>query len=734
MNEEAGLRAQQGRHQVFHDQSLLIAASDGEVRGEDVEGLYYANTRLLNRLALRINGEPLFPVQVAPARDDLLVAYYQDPRITGDEAAQDRALLVQLTVTVGAGFHIDLDARNHSPAPIACELALLLAADFADLDEPRAGRCEQEAGVRRLCALEETGELHFVYLHPDLREAAILRFSPAPHCGDDGVYWPLALPPQAAWHACLEVAPVHQGVTVAPVARCYGGFAPEDGGAIAWLERATRVETSSDSVRRSYHRAVGDLAALALREGPPAEQAAFAAGIPFYQNPFGRDLLTTSWQALLATPRLLESAILVCERYQGTTTDDFRDEQPGRIIQQVRTGPLNLLGLNPRGRYYSDYASPGDFLIMLGQHFMWTGDRDFLRARLSAAERVLAWLDREADLDGDGFYEYRTRSPQGDRNQGWKDSARAIPHVDGSDAPLPIATCEVQGYVYAGKQQLGAALLALGQVREGRRLLREAGDLRRRFNRAFWMPEEGFLALALDGHKRQVRSIASNAGHCLATGIVDAAYAPALAGRLMAPDMFSGWGVRTLSADHVAFNPFSYHLGSVWTVEQATVAFGLKRYGFGEHANAVARGTFDLAERYERHRLPEAVGGYPRDRHHPFPGVYPKACWPQAWSAGAVIMLLQAMLGLRPLAPLGLLLVYPELPDWLPDLTLRGLRVGDSTLTIQFRRQADGGTDYRVVERHGAVRVLREPPDSSVRHSLVRKVADPLVAALTGRS
>jgi glycogen debranching enzyme len=202
----------------------------------------------------------------------------------------------------------------------------------------------------------------------------------------------------------------------------------------------------------------------------------------------------------------------------------------------------------------------------------------------------------------------------------------------------------------------------------------------------------------------------------------------------MAPDMFSGWGVRTLSAEHAAYNPFSYHLGSVWTVEQATIAFGMKRYGFGRHANAIARGTFDLAERYALHRLPEAVGGLPRDGRHPFPGLYPRACWPQAWSGSATLLLLQVMLGLRPIAPLGLLLVYPELPEWLPDVTLRGLRVGNSILSIQFRRGRDGVTDYRVLERRGRARVLREPPESSVRHSLRQKALDPLAAVLTGHS
>ncbi len=745
MSQEVGLRAQAGRHIVFRDQSQLIVAPDGEVRGETgLDGFYYANTRVLSRFALRVNGQPPFPVQVHPARSDLLLAYYQDARVTDDVQVQDYALLVQLTVTLGRGFHLDLDVRNHSLAPVTCELALLLDADFADLEEARrsqdvskvlprevAGiRRQQEADVRRECL--PAGELRFVYLHPALDEAVTLHGSPPAACRDDGLAWRLSLAPQAAWHACLEIAPRHQGEEVTPVARCYGSLAASTAASF-WTAAATRLQTSNDSVQRSYERAVADLAALALCDGPPAEQAAVAAGIPFYQNVFGRDLLTAAWQSLLATPALLESALLVCARFQGRTEDEFRDEQPGRIIQQLRTGPLNLLNLNPRGRYYSDYASPADFLIFLGQHFMWTADRAFLRARLPAALRVLDWLDRRADLDGDGFYEYQTRSPLGDRHQGWKDSQRGILHADGRDPPLPIATCEVQGYVYAAKQQLGAALLALGEVRQAWRLLREAEDLKRRFARAFWMPEEGFLAMALDGEKRPVRSIGSNAGHCLATGIVAAEHAPAIAGRLLAPDMFSGWGVRTLSTNHPAYNPFSYHLGSVWTVEQGTIAFGLKRYGFGQLANDVARGVFDLAERYALHRLPEAVGGHPRDREHPFPGLYPQACWPQAWSGSAVILLLQAILGLRPIAPLGLLLVYPELPEWLPDVTLRGLRVGTDTLTIQFRRQPDGTTEYRVREREGRVRVLRAPPRDSVRHGLLRKVADPLVAALGGQ-
>ena len=456
-----GLRARDGAHQVFHDQSLLIVDPSGAAGGGVLSGFFYANTRVLCRFALRVNDQPPFPVQVHPARDDLLVAYYQDPHVTRDAWLQDRALLLQLTAVVGGGFHLDLDARNHSLGQVSFDLSLGLEADFADLEEARqapdaskilrpdeAGetRRRQQAPVSRRCSLESDRELRFDYLHPQLEEGVVLRFSEAPRCVDGGVAWRLDLEPQGAWHACIDISPIHEGIRPVLTARCYGG---EDDGArtVSWMDTATRLETTNDGVRRSYERAVSDLAALALRRGPPAEQAAFAAGIPIYHNAFGRDLLTTAWQALLASPVLLESAILVCERYQDSIRDDFRDEQPGRIIQQVRSGPLNLLNINPRERYYSDYASPGDLLVMLGQHFMWTGDREFLRARLPATRRALDWFDWDADLDGDGFYEYQTRSPQGDRNQGWKDSEHAVPHEDGSDAPLPIATCEVQAYV-----------------------------------------------------------------------------------------------------------------------------------------------------------------------------------------------------------------------------------------------------------------------------------------------
>lgn len=716
------LRAGTDTRAAYRDQSILITSPAGEVPGGGSEGFYYGNTRMLSRLVLRINGHALFPVQCAVEPDHFLRAYFHDPAVTGDEKLHDRALVVEVAATVAAGLHLDIDLANHSLSEANFTLELLLEADFADSEEARAGQFaskipgvgagsgrQQDAPVRRSCELEQHGRMSFTYEHPSLDESVELRFGTVPTCSPDGVQWRSALGPQGRWHSCVDVIVTHAADQVQTNARCYGKTA--DGGRLPWFDSATELLSTNADAQATYARAVSDLEAMALRAGPEGENAAFAAGIPIYQNAFGRDALFTSWQAILASDQPLRSALLLCERFQGVETDDFRDEQPGRIIQQIRSGPLNQLNLNPRGRYYSDYASSPDFLIQLAQHYMWTNDREFFEARLPAARSVLRWIDEHADLDQDGFYEYKTRSPVGDRNQGWKDSERAIPHQDGHNAELPIATCEIQGYVYAGKQQMGYALMLSGHRKEGLRLLREANALRKRFNQAYWMPQESFLALALDGEKRQVESIASNAGHCLATGIVAEEHASDIVKRLMAPDMFSGWGVRTLSSAHAAYNPLSYHLGTVWPVEQGTIAFGMKRYGFDSEVDRVTKGTFDLAAMYERHRLPEAVGGFPRDATHAFPAIYPQSCWPQAWSASTVIMQVQAMLGMWAIAPLGLLLVSPRLPDWLPDVSLRGLRVGDTLLDLQFRRESDGHTSHKILARSGRIRVVETRPD-----------------------
>ena len=708
--------------------SLLITDRAGAIDG-GLQGLYEHDLRLLSRYRLLVHGRPPRLDASSAVDPHSTLAYYVCPPTpdAGDsvdalglsEQERDRQLVIRSARFVGRGLHEDLEVTNHGLGEARLELAWELAADFADLIEARGGRRQQDApvSVDWHSVDAQRGELRFQYQHPRLDRGTLVRFSsPGSTLRYEAgrVACSLRLGPQAGGRFCVVVAPVVEGAVREPIYGCdaFGAVASDlDAARRGWTASATRIEAPNPTVRRAWDRAVADVGALALGDGEtPAELVVPAAGIPLYGTLFGRDALTTAGQALMVSPTLAEGALRLLARHLGTRDDDFHDEQPGRVPQQVRDDPLALLGLTPWLRDYGDYAAPLAFLVLVGGHHLIVGDAERTREFLEPARRVLEWLDRRADLDGDGFLEYRTRSTKGQRHQGWKDSPNGVVDERGAQVEPPVAACEIQGYWYAARMLMAEVFLALGEPARALECFRAARELKRRFNERFWMPDERFVAFGLDAQKRQIRSIVSNAGHCLATGILDAEHAGGVVRRLLAPDMFSGWGIRTLSAENPAYNPFSYHLGSVWPVENATTAFGMKRYGFAAECNAVAGAIFDAAALFEHHRLPETFGGHPRDARHPHPGLYPDACAPQAWSASAVFWLVQAMLGLWAYAPLNAVIIEPELPEWLPRLTLRGLRVGKGRVSIQFKRQAGGKTDFRVLERDGPIRVLRQPP------------------------
>ena len=333
-------------------------------------------------------------------------------------------------------------------------------------------------------------------------------------------------------------------------------------------------------------------------------------------------------------------------------------------------------------------------------------------------------MDRYGDIDGDGFYEYRTRAKKGIKNQGWKDSSQAILYPDGAYVHDPIAVAEVQGLFYAAKQSLACALAALGERERAAKLLDEAAGLKQRFNARFWMPDLGFLALALDPEKNPVKTIASNAGLCLATGIVDEDKAAAVVDRLMRPDMFSGWGVRTLSSEHPAFNPLSYHLGSVWPVSNAHACVGFKRYGFNAELHRLAKAAFDATALFDFDRLPEVFGGHERGRQWPHPGLYPDACSPQAWSASAILQICHMLTGIMTLAPLKTLVIDPALPEWLPRLVVRNLRIGDDRASIALHRDGSGETDHEILEGAEGWRIVRPEPCAPGRDRLASALAE----------
>jgi glycogen debranching enzyme len=717
---------------IYRGHCVLITDSRGRI-GSGLEGLYFRRTRFLSRCILRVDGaEPDF-VSANPVEPHTMTSYHLAGSPAGAAAGPPgdhggggeiahKAIEIQLNRFVGGGLHLDVHVTNHGLAEAMVAIGFELDADFADHSEAAEGERQQQAPVSRSWAAGESGaELTFVYRHPDLPHAAVLRFAgPGQFSDHQGtVSCKLMLRPQERATFCIDVEPIHCRERTAPFYGIDGtvkGDPEPERLRAGWVQGCTRLRAANPLVQAAWDRAVADLGSLHLLEGEGVEQYTLAAGIPKYSGLFGRDALMAAWQSALLNPATLRGTLRLLGQHQARERDDKFDAEPGKILHQRELGPLAMLGRTPFLHYYGDYSAPALFLLGLATDFAATADREFLLGERDKAVAVLEWMERDGDRDSDGFYEYQSRAgDQGIKNQGWKDSDQAILYEDGGMVPDPIATCEIQGLYYAAKLALGRAFTAAGERALGAALVEQATVLKRRFNERFWMPDQRFIALALDPDKRQVRSIASNAGECLAWGIVDGDRAAAVAERLMAPDMFSGWGIRTLSSSHPAYNPLAYHLGSVWPFANALTAVGLKRYGCIDALQRLAEAMFQASELFHLNRLPEVFGGHSRDPRHPHPGVYPGASAPQAWSASAIVLLLQAMLGIVPLAPIDVVLVDPCLPAWLPELTLTGLRVGGSRVAISFRRDATGRTLHQVDENTGGTNVLR--PDAPVATS-----------------
>jgi glycogen debranching enzyme len=445
---------------------------------------------------------------------------------------------------------------------------------------------------------------------------------------------------------------------------------------------------------------------------------------------FGRDTLTAGWEAAMVTTDIMRGTLPVLAETQGKARDDWRDEQPGRMLHEAHSGPLATLNYTPQGRSYGSLTTSGFYPFVLAQLWHWTGDKDQIRPFVDPAMAALKWLDSCSDRDRDGFYDYQTRSKMGTENQGWKDSGDALVHADGSDVAKPIATCEEQGIAYAAKLNMAEVLWWLDCKDEAERLAKEATELKKKFNDVFWMEDEGSFAMALDAHGKQVRSIGSNALHCVATGIADEKLVARTLNRLLAEDMFSGWGVRTLSADHPSYNPYSYHRGTVWPVEHGPFAVGAYRYGCHDHVERICRSQFETAALFDHYRLPECIAGHSRDEDHPFPAVYPAANAPQAWSATTTFVLLQAMLGLQPYAPLNMLFIDPHLPPWLPEITISGMRVAEAVISLRFFRTADGESDYEILEQRGPSYVVRQPSPWSLTATFGERARDILASVV----
>jgi glycogen debranching enzyme len=595
-----------------------------------------------------------------------------------------------------------LRLRNYGDKPAEFEVEYTFGADFLDIFEVRG--LHRRARGTLFAPKVSAGTLVFAYEGLDgVLRRTFVEFDQPPAEVDGGrVRFRVRLAPRDRAILRFTVTTAEVGAASAPER----DFNLKLGGVRRahdrWAAECTEVFTDNEEFTTLLRRSQLDLGLL-LTDSPWGRVP--FAGVPWFVTFFGRDAAITGLETLMLHPGIAVGAVRGLTRLQGAEENTFRDEQPGRIMHEIRRGELANLRAIPHTPYYGAVDTTPLYLLLLCETVAWTGDLEFFELLHEHVLAALEWIDRYGDVDGDGFVEYGVRNGAALSHQGWRNGRGAIAHADGSAPQGPIALAEVQGYVYLAKQRLAELFGQLGDVERSELLQSQADALKARFNETFWMDGEQYLAMALDGRKAQVGSVCSTAGHCLFSGIVADDYVPAVARRLLAPDLFCGWGVRTLSKTSLAHNPVSFYNGSVWPFDNAVIAYGLKKLGYVEEANRIVAGIFEAARHYTDMRLPELFCGFTR-QSMTRPVSFPMACSPTAASAGAVFLMLQAMLGLYPAAEDNILYVRgPALPKWLGEVRLANLRIGRSTLSLRFHREGNQ-TVLSLLDKQGPARVV----------------------------
>jgi glycogen debranching enzyme len=646
---------------ILDGNTFVVSDERGDIEASrtDPTGLFSFDTRFLSTWVLTINGERLTPLSV----DDL--EYYESRfyLVPGTGTVYvDAKLSVIRQRSVGNGFREELTVLNHEGKPVELTVRLEADCDFADLFEVKDALEKKGSYSRRL----EDGRLLLAYQRETFSRSTAISSSQPCTLDEHGLTFELELAAHGSWKTALDVVTAVLGTSVGR----------DEGSSLAWqarrprtdmarnlarwLDEAPRLECDWEPLKTTYRRSLVDLAALRFSPISAGRHSLPAAGLPWFMTMFGRDSILTSLQALPFHQELAATTLRELGLRQGTRIDDFRDEDPGRILHEMRYGEMTAFEERPHSPYYGCADATPLFVVLLDEYERWTGDTRLVRELEFEARAALSWIDEYADLQGNGYVAYQRRNQEtGLENQCWKDSWDSISYRDGTLPGFPRATCELQGYAYDAK--LRGARLARLVWRDpafAETLERQAADLKRRFNRDFWVEDGGYFAVALDADGRRVDSLTSNNGHLLWSGIVDKSKARAVVRNLMGERLFSGWGVRTLAVGEGRYNPIGYHVGTVWPFDNSFIAWGLRRYGFKEEAAQVAAGILEAAEFFDG-RLPEAFGGYPRSMTK-YPVQYPTACSPQAWSTGAPLLLLGTMLGLDPVGEH--LLVDPALP------------------------------------------------------------------------
>jgi glycogen debranching enzyme len=706
----------QARLAIKHLNQFLVTDTSGWLPGgsDSSFGAFYNDTRYLTRWLYRINGRPLRLLKSSVSDGYAGQFIYGNPNL--GNIREQTVRIKREVVIVNERFRERATITNFGPDPVSFDIDILFDADFADMFEvrgmPRPARGELQSPVvspdgssvvlsyRGLDGLLMTTVIAFHGAKPTVLHGCGARFA-------------LQLDPATERTAVLEMS-ITTMLEGEELAR--GQFKPwDDEYAEAdrqyqqWRAAATSIVTGNPEFNRFLERCYRDLYILRMRT---ARGACIGAGIPWYSVAYGRDQCITGLETVPFMQDLARDIVLVLAAYQGTVDDEFTQQMPGKIMHELRPGETGRLKEHPFYQYYGTVDATELWLMLLGQYICWTGDTRFARKLWRNIRRALDYLDR-AVKEGNGYLVYGNRRSSGLSNQGWKDSDNSVMHGDGVLAKPPVAICEAQGYLYAAWLAMADLAERLGYKRQARLLRGKADALKERFNRDFWMPDRNFVALAVDGDGRQCDVVSSNPGHLLATGILSDKHAAAVARRLCEPDMLCVWGLRTLSSAERAYNPMSYHNGSIWPHDNVMAAEGLWQRGERDSALHILQSLFEVALHQPNMRLPELFCGFGEEDgagEAAGPTSWPVTCEPQAWAAGAVFMLLKECLGLRASAGDGVLrIVNPQLPEWLGDVEVRNLRAGSSSFDLRYST-ADGITTCRVLAANGTARLSLQTP------------------------
>jgi glycogen debranching enzyme len=655
---------------ILEGNTFVVSDRRGDIDATptDTTGLFAWDTRFLSRWRLTVNGQ----TPNVLSTDDLQYFSAQFFLVPGTGTVYvDADLSIIRKRAVGNGFHEDLSILNHSSKPADLEVRIEAGSDFADLFEVK----DALAKKGELYSYVADGRLVLGYRREKYsRETWITSTTPADIStnGTPSLTYAVHIEPHGEWSTGLDVALGKIAMGVGYQQTKYHSATEQakpdmQVGLDAWLAASPRLQCDWEPLPVTYKRSLVDLAALRFFPIATPGAALPAAGLPWFMTVFGRDSILTSIQALPFTPELAQSTLRTLAGRQGRYVDDFRDEEPGKIIHEERFGEMTAFLERPHSPYFGAADATPLFLILLDEYERWSGDAELVRRLEPNARAALDWIDKYGDRNGDGYIEYERKMETGLENQCWKDSWNSILFADGTLSKLPRATCEIQGYAYDAKVRCARLAREIwGDPQLAERLEKEAVELKLRFNRDYWIADRQFFALARDGDGRIVDSMTSNIGHLLWSGIADEDKAAACVRHLMSDKLFSGWGVRTMAEGEGGYNPIGYHVGTVWPFDNSFIALGLRRYGYREAAARVSFGILEAAQ-YFSGRLPEAFGGYARDVTE-FPVEYPTACSPQAWSTGAPLLFLRTLLGLEPVGDR--LLVDPAIPTQIEEIQL----------------------------------------------------------------